>query len=134
MASPPAPDPSDLTLDPSFALVQAANDALSDKDLRDNIREMHAQGYSLVKMVEALALDDEMERVEHLREIIENLSPEVVEQIRAATLEMLDRGESALPIDCTVTPAEVGRGVPVDVAVVEENKVNTIFVRARSDA
>jgi hypothetical protein len=125
----PAPDPAARLRDPSFGLVQAANNALSDPKLRESVRQMHAEGYSLVKMIEALALDDEMD--EQLRKVIEGLKPEVVEGIRTATLEMLDRGEAALPIDCDVTPEQVDDGAPVAVEVVDEHKVQTIKVRAK---
>ena len=115
--------------DPSFALVQAANAALQDPKLVASIRQMHDEGYPLVKMVEALALDDEMD--DQLRKVIEKISPDVVTGIREATLEMLDRGGHDLPLDCNVTPEEVDGGVPVDVEVVDEDNVRTIRSRAK---
>jgi hypothetical protein len=115
--------------DPSFGLVQAANVALQDPKLVASIRQMHADGYPLVKMVEALALDNEMD--EQLRKVIEAIPADVVTGIREATLEMLDRGGHNLPIDCNVTPEEVDEGVPVDVEVVFEDKFRTIRARAK---
>jgi hypothetical protein len=115
--------------DPSFGLVQAANAALQDPKLVASIRQMHAEGYPLVKMVEALALDDEMD--DQLRAVIEKIPPDVVTGIREATLEMLDRGGHDLPLDCNVTPGEVDQGVPVEVEVVDEDNVRTIRARAK---
>lgn len=82
-------------MDPSCALVIAVNAQLGDKHFRASIRHMHNQGYPLVKMVEDLGLDDDMSPA--LRSILENLSPEVVDGIRRATLDMLDRDERILP-------------------------------------
>jgi hypothetical protein len=79
------------TMDASSAFVIAVNSQLGDKDFRDSIRQMHHQGYPLVKMVEALGLDDDMSPAS--RQTLEHLSPEVVDRIRAATLELLDRVE-----------------------------------------
>jgi hypothetical protein len=72
--------------------VSAVNSQLGDKHFRASVRHMHQQGYPLVKMVEALGLDDDLSP--ELRTAIGNLSPEVVDDIRNTTLQMLDRAES----------------------------------------
>ena len=88
---------------------------------------MHAEGYPLVKMVEALGLEDDM--TARIREILNGLAPDVVEGIRQATLEMLDSTEYMMPLDCTVTDSELDQGVPVEVEVLPEDGVDTIHVR-----
>jgi hypothetical protein len=122
----PNPGPPPLTL-PSNPLVMASNKALANKDFRESVRQMHAEGYPLVKMVEALGLEDDM--TERIRQILTDLPPDVVEGIRKATIEMLDSSDYVMPLDCTVTDAELEEGVPVDVEVLPESGVETIHVR-----
>jgi mRNA-degrading endonuclease toxin of MazEF toxin-antitoxin module len=114
---------------PGVAIVMAANEALADPTFRDSVRKMHADGYPLVKMVEALGLEDDL--TDHIREIIEHLDADVVAGIRAATLAMLDRADEQylMPLDCTVTTQELAAGVPVEVEVLPEEKVQMIHVR-----
>ena len=112
---------------PSNALVMAANKALASADFRESVRQMHAEGYPLVKMVEALGLEDDM--TARIREILEQLPDEVVGEIRKATLEMLDSADYVMPLDCTVTDAELQEGIPVDVEVLPEDGKETIHVR-----
>ena len=45
---------------PEEALIIAANAALADPNFRASLRQMHAEGYPLVRIVEALGLDDDM--------------------------------------------------------------------------
>jgi hypothetical protein len=115
---------------PNNALVMAANKALADPNFRDAVRQMHAQGYPLTKMVEDLGLEDDM--TARIREILETLPPETVDEIRSATLEMLDSKSYVLPLDCTVTDAELDAGIPVDVEVDIEKDTKTIHVRPAS--
>jgi hypothetical protein len=115
---------------PGSPIVVAANTALADPDFRASVRQMHAEAYPLVKMVEALGLEDDM--TDRVREILEQLPAEVVEGIRKATIEMLDSAEYVMPLDCTVTDAELAAGIPVDVEVVEEADRPTIHVRPLS--
>jgi hypothetical protein len=125
-----APDPSSGTpqpMLPSNALVMAANDALASPDFRDSVRQMHAEGYPLIKMVEALGLEDEMTK--RIRQILEQLPADVVEGIRKATIEMLDSTDYVMPLDCTVTDAELDEGIPVEVEVLPEKGKDTIHVR-----
>ena len=115
--------------DPGNALIIAANEGLEDEDFRTSVREMHAQGYPLTKMVEALGLDHAMSPP--VLKILESLSPEVVDGIRKATLDMLDRTDPNyhMPVDCNVTDAELDAGVPVEVEVLDESGTPTIHVR-----
>ena len=112
---------------PTNALVMAANKGLTGADFRASVRQMHAAGYPLVQMVEVLGLEDDM--TDRIRQILEDLSPEVVEGIRQATIEMLDSTEYMMPLDCTVTDAELEKGIPVEVEVLPENGKDTIHVR-----
>jgi hypothetical protein len=112
---------------PTNSLVQAANTALANKDFRDSVRQMHAAGYPLVDMVEALGLEDDM--TQRIRQILLDLPPDVVDGIRQATLEMLDSGNFVMPLECIVTDAELDAGVPVAVEVGREQGVETIRVR-----
>jgi hypothetical protein len=112
---------------PANALVMAVNKSLADKDFRESIRQMHAEGYPLVKMVEDLGLEDDMTK--RIREILEQLPADVVKGIRDATIEMLDSSDYVMPLDCTVTDAELDAGIPVDVEVVPESGKETIHVR-----
>ena len=95
---------------PANALLMARNRGLADKDFRESVRQMHNEGYPLVKMVEALGLDDDM--TERTRQILDELAPDVVEGIRRATLEMLDSGDYEMPLDYLETmharPAPTG--------------------------
>jgi hypothetical protein len=121
MPQPPAP------MLPSNALVMAANKALASPDFRESVRQMHAEGYPLVKMVDALGLEEDMTK--RIRQILEDLPADVVEGIRKATLEMLDSTDYVMPLDCTVTDAELEAGIPVDVEVQPEDGKDTIHVR-----
>ena len=112
---------------PSNALVMATNKSLASKDFRESVRQMHAENYPLVKMVEALGLEDDM--TARIRQILTDLPDAVVEEIRKATLEMLDSGDYVMPLDCTVTDAELNEGIPVDVEVMPEDGKDTIHVR-----
>jgi hypothetical protein len=112
---------------PSNSLVMAANNALARPDFRDSVRKMHAEGYPLVKMVEALGLEDEMTK--RIRQILEALPADVIEGIRKATIEMLDSKDYVMPLDCTVTDAELDEGIPVEVEVLPEMGKDTIHVR-----
>jgi len=112
---------------PSNALVMAANKSLANPDFRDSVRQMHAEGYPLVDMVEALGLEDDMTK--RIRQILQDLPADVVDGIRKATIEMLDSSNYVMPLDCTVTDAELSEGIPVDVEVLPEDGTETIHVR-----
>lgn len=118
--------------DPTNALVIAVNAQLNDKHFRDSLRRMHDASYPLVKMLEDLGLEEDMSPA--LRKILDNLAPDVVEGIRRATLDMLDRGEQALPVSWGVTDAELDRGVPVEVEIVETERGRVINVRPNERA
>ena len=122
--------PSDSTavpMTPTNALVMAANKALADKNFRESVRQMHAENYPLVDMVDALGLEEDM--TVRIREILETLPDDVTAGIRRATLDMLDSKVYVMPLDCTVTDAELKEGIPVDVEVLPEGGKQTIHVR-----
>ena len=108
----------------------ASNAALADPDFRASVRQMHAEGYPLVKMVDALGLEDDM--TPQVRKILEDLPPHVVANIRKAVLAMLDSTEYEIPLNCTVTDAELETGHPVHVEVEPEQGRPTIHVRPAS--
>ena len=118
---PPAP------MIPTNALVMATNKSLADKNFRESVRQMHAENYPLIDMVDALGLEEDM--TVRIREILEELPEDVVEGIRKATLEMLDSKVYVMPLDCTVTDGELNKGIPVDVEVLPEDGKQTIHVR-----
>jgi hypothetical protein len=119
-------------MSPGEALVLAANAALRDSNVQASIREMHAQKYPLVSMVEALGLDDDLTK--EIRQLLEALPPNVVEGIRQATLEMLDGppGDYAMPLDCEVSYSQLESGTPTQVEVKPENGRLTISVRSKA--
>jgi hypothetical protein len=96
-------------MSPNNVLLMAANAALADPNFRESVRQMHAGGYPLVQMVEALGLDDEMSA--RIREILDELPADVVAGIRAATLDMLDGRNFVMPVICTVPDSELGQPV-----------------------
>ncbi len=114
--------------DPGLPLLIAANKALQDDpNFRATVRQMHAEKFPLVKMVEALGLDDDLTPA--VRQILDNLKPHVVDGIRAATLDMLDRADNSMPMDCNVTESHVNDGAPVHIEVRHEHGRRTIHVR-----
>lgn len=113
-------------------LVQAVNTALEDANVRASIHAMHAKGYPLVKMVEDLGLEDDM--TTRIRQILEGLSPKVVEDIRQATLEMLDGSNYKMPLSCVLTSQDVESNSSVEVEVKPVNGRQTILVQASSGA
>jgi len=111
-------------MSPNNVLLMAANAALGDPNFRESVKQMHAGAYPLVEMVEALGLDDEMS--DRIRQILEELPPDVVAGIRAATLDMLEGENFVMPVICTVPDS--GLAQPVAVAVSAENGTPTIHV------
>jgi len=108
-------------------LVAIVNDRLGDPAFRQLVRDLHASGTPLVDMVDRLDLGDAFSAA--LRAVVASLPPAEVQAVRDATLEMLDRNEQQMPLDCTVTETEIDTGLAVDVTVVAEAGVNTIRVR-----
>ncbi len=107
---------------PEEALIIAANAALADPNFRASLRQMHAEGYPLVRIVEALGLDDDMN--DRIRGILESLPDDVVAGIRTAVVAMLDSTDHTLPVVCTVDGDQ-----PVSVEVSPEKGKPTIHVR-----
>ena len=104
------------------------NSQLADPVFRQRIRDMHARSASLIEMVELLGLAGEMSPA--VRSVVEGLDPATVEGIRAATLEMLDRAENQMPLDCNVSQPDIDGGAPVSVTVTPD-PTRTIVVRAQ---
>jgi hypothetical protein len=98
-----------------------------DEAFRQQIRTMHANQVPLLDMVEALGLGPLMSDVE--RSAVAALGPEQVDEIRKATLEMLDRAENKMPLDCNVDQKVIDGGAPVSVTVVDESGKRTVRVR-----
>jgi hypothetical protein len=117
---------------PGLEIVVAANAALADPAVRDAVREMHEAGAPLLQMVDALGLDDDL--TTRVRVIVAELPPHVVAGIRDATLTMLDAGGTNLPLDCTVTHAQLDGGTRVTIDVVPEADVPTIRIRPAAPA
>jgi hypothetical protein len=117
-------------MSPGDPLVTAVNAALADPNVRASIRQMHDQGYPLVKMVEDLGLEDDM--TSRIKRILESLSPEVVEGIRQATLQMLDGTDYQMPLKCMITRQGLESGSPVEVDVEPVDGRPTILVRPGS--
>ena len=115
---------------PSDPVVTAVNRALADPNFRASIRQMHAEGYPLLKMVDALGLEDDMSA--RIRQIVADLPPEVVAEIRHATLAMLDRDEQVMPLNCGLSSVELENGKPIAVDVTPVDGKPTIRVRAQA--
>lgn len=113
-------------------LVIAVNQALGDPNFRDSVRQMHAENYPLVSMVEALGLDDDLS--DQIRQILEGLAAEVIQGIRAATLAMLDTTTYAMPLRCSVTDAQLNAGMAVAVSVGPVNGIPVIQVEPTNPA
>jgi hypothetical protein len=113
-------------VNPPLNLVTVVNSRLSDDGFRQQIRDLHAKQASLVEMVEALGLSAEMSG--EVRRVLQGLPRAEVDDIRAATLEMLDRHENAMPLDCDVPETAVGAKIAV--SVVGNGGKRTIQVRA----
>jgi hypothetical protein len=101
---------------------------IDDEAFRQQIRDLHARQASLIEMVEALHLGGEMS--DAVRKIVAGLGPAEVEGIRKATLDMLDRAGTQMPVNCNLSQTQIDGGAPVAVAVVDEGGVETILVRA----
>ena len=108
-------------------LITLVNLRLADAGFRDQLRTMHANQTPLIEMVDALGLSGEMSGA--VRAIVERLDPPVVEQIRQATLAMLDSATLAMPVDCNLSEATIDDGTPVNVSVLAEADRPTIVVR-----
>jgi hypothetical protein len=115
---------------PLDALVVAANSGLAKPDVRQRLRSMHEGKAPLLEIVDAVGLGAQMTPA--VRDLLANLPPDVVEGIRRATLDMLDRDATTLPLDCDVTVADVTAGTAVDVTVPTVDNQRTITVRART--
>lgn len=114
-------------MNPGGGLITMANSRFTDPAFRDLIRAMHANQVPLVDMVVELGLADEMSAA--VRTVVEQLGPDDVAAIRQAILDMLDRAENVMPVDCNLSQGAIDQGAPVDVSIVPEDGRSTIRVR-----
>jgi hypothetical protein len=104
---------------PMLTAVQQAQLKFSDPAIRAQVLTWHAEGVSLLDMVDRIGLSDEF--AGPLREAIAKLSPDEVATIRKAMVAAIDRGGKStdvpMPVDCNldvvtgpvvVTPADRG--------------------------
>jgi hypothetical protein len=115
-------------MNPGGGLITMINSRLTDAAFRDKIRTMHANQTPLVDMVVELGLADQMSAP--VRAVVEGLGTREVAAIRQATVDMLDRAENKLPVNCDLTQDAIDAGAPVAVSVVSQDRVSTILVRA----
>jgi hypothetical protein len=115
-------------LDGGGGLITMINARLADDGFRQQVLALLATDATFVDMVEALGLAGEMS--DPVRRIVEQLSPDVVAQIRAAGTETFARGQNTMPVDCNLSQTEIDRGAAVKVSVVEEAGSPTILVRS----
>ena len=115
-------------MNPGGGLIRMINSRLTDTAFRDQIRALHANQTPLVDMVVQLGLADQMSP--QVRAVVEGLGAKEVAAIRQATIDMLDRAENEMPVDCDLTQDEIDGGTPVGVSVVSQDRVSTIVVRA----
>jgi hypothetical protein len=113
---------------PSDPLVKAVNAGLADPNFRASVRQMNEENYPFLKMIDALGLEDDLSY--RISQIVATLSPETVLAIRQATLEMLDRDEQVMPLDCGVNKIDLSEGTPIEVNVAQLDGKPTIRVRS----
>jgi hypothetical protein len=109
-------------------LIRMINTRLTDNAFRDQIRAMHANQTPLVDMVVQLGLEGQMSP--QVRAVVESLPAKQVAAIRRATIDMLDRAENEMPVDCDLTQDVIDGGTPVGVSVESQDRVSKIVVRA----
>ena len=114
-------------MNPGGPLLMAVNARLADDGFRQQLRDMHANQTPLLDMVDSLGLAAEMS--DAVRGVVAQLDPAAVQAIRKATLDMLDRAENGMPLDCKISQAQVDDGTPVSVTVVDAAGKATIQVR-----
>jgi len=112
---------------PGDTLYQAATTALADAAVRAKVKQMYDDGYSLLQMVEALGLDDDMSA--RVKSIIEQIPDAVVAQIRQLTLAVIGGNGNVLPLDCTLSAPEL-ETTDVAVSVQDVGGTQTIVVQA----
>jgi hypothetical protein len=113
-------------VNPGGGLITMVNAQLrADPDFVQRIRELHAAETPLLDMVDQLGLGASM--TEPVRAILRHLSPDDVAAIRRATLDMLDRAENQMPVDCNLSQRQIDEGAPVTVAVVPNERGNEMI-------
>ena len=113
-------------MNPGGPLLKAVNERLKDDNFRQQLRDMHAKKTPLLDMVDSLDLAKEMS--DAVRGVVARLDADAVEEIRTATLEMLERAETTMPLDCNISQAQIDDGLPVNVTVVVSGGKATIRV------
>jgi len=114
---------------PNNPLVVAANALVKKPATQQRIRDLYAQNKSLVEMVDDLGLQPYL--TDELRQLLTNLTPDVVDGIRSATFAMFANGGKSLPLNCDVTDADLADHVPVVVSVDQINGQPVIRCRAK---
>jgi hypothetical protein len=115
-------------MSPGGGLLTAINSRLQLTTFRDQIRTLHAAEAPLLEMVDALDLAPEMSPA--VRAVVAALDDATVAGIRQATLDMLNRAENEMPVDCNMTEAEIDAGQRVGVSVIGGANGLVIQVRA----
>ena len=86
-------------------LPQEAARLWGDPEIRQQVVAMHARGDSLLAMVKQLGLTDALE-ADGLRPVLENLSAEEVQIVRAAFVaeatKIADHSGANFPVDCRI--------------------------------
>lgn len=104
-------------------IVTEGDKVLKDPRVRERVAEMHERKVPFVEMIEELGLTRYLTPA--VKEVIENLPPEVVEQIRQSILSVIDSdditekekpGVPVMPIDCTLVDGDPRGGARVSVA------------------
>ena len=117
-------------MNPGGGLITLINAQLrAEPTFAQQIRAMHAASVPLLDMVDQLGLTNTMS--DQVRSVVEQLSSSDVEAIRQATLEMLDRDEDQMPVDCNLSQPDIDSGQPVSVSVIPNDAGQpTITVRS----
>jgi len=104
-------------------IVTEGDKVLKDPRVRKRVAEMHERKVPFVEMIEELGLTQYLTPA--VKEVIEGLPPDVVEQIRESILSVIDSDDikekerpdvPVMPIDCTLVGGDPRGGARVSVA------------------
>ena len=111
---------------PGDDLVKAANQALADPNVRAKVRQLHAEGAPLSKLIDEIGLNGKVP--EPIRRILDSLPAPTLAGIRQATLQMLDSTTYEMPLACTASQEEIKSG-SVSISVVLDQGRSVIQVK-----